>query len=270
MQRISDKQWREIKAIGGQEAADIIRAIQTIVPREYVCYRTAGPLTIDGHLDEPSWLKAPWTEPFGHIVDPEGVPYLTTRAKMLWDGHYFYVGAILEDPDIWGTQTKRDAHICAYDKDFEVFFDPDSDAENYMEFEMNALNCVWDLLLPKCYNRGGQPKDEFDWQGIRSAVQVVGTLNCPWVTDKYWSVEIAFDFASMVPYCVGTPCPPKPGDQWRINFSRVERDREGTYGFDWTWSCQGVYNMHVPEMWGWVQFSDKVVGTGYDAFVEKE
>ena len=269
MHRVSEKQWREIQAIGGQEAAGIIRAIQTISPREYVCYRTAGPLTIDGHLDEPSWLKAPWTEPFCNSEESGPLPYFSTRAKMLWDDNYFYVGAILEDSDIWSTQTKRDTHIVVYDKVFEAFFDPDSDAENYAEYEMNALNCPWDLFLPKPYNRGGQPQDEFDWKGLRSAVQVNGTLNCPWIADKYWTVEIAFDFASMRPLCPTTPCPPKSGDQWRVNYARRERDREGTYVHSWAWSCQGPGNIHVPELWGWVQFSDVVVGTGCEEFAEK-
>lgn len=269
MHRVSDKQWREIKAIGGQEAEGILHAIQTITPREYVCYRAAGPLTIGGGLQDPSWLKASWTEPFGDCVEGGPVPYLTTRAKMLWDDECFYVGAVLEDRDIWGTQTKRDAHLVVYDKVFEVFIDPDSDAENYVEFEINALNCAWDLLLPKCYNRGGQPKDEFDFQGLRSAVQVNGTLNCPWVEDKYWTVEMAFDWASMKPCCPAAACPPKPGDQWRVNFQRRERDRDETYVYSWTWSSQGPGNIHVPELWGWVQFSDLVVGTGYEAFEER-
>jgi hypothetical protein len=138
-----------------------------------------------------------------------------------------------------------------------------------MEFEINALNCVWDLLLTAGYTHNGTSHTEWNWEGIKTAIQVNGTLNCPEVRSKYWTVEAAFDWASMKAQCAGVACPPLSGDQWRVNFSRVECDRERTYGFDWTWSCQGVYNMHVPEMWGWVQFSDKVVGTGYEQFVEE-
>ena len=32
---------------------------------------------------------------------------------------------------------------------------------------------------------------------------------------------------------------------------------------------QGICNMHVPEMYGAVRFSETVVGTGYDNLVEK-
>ena len=101
---------------------------------------------------------------------------VATRAKMLWDEDYFYVAADLEDPDIWGVETQRDAHIP--DPDFEVFIDPDGDALNYMEMEMNALNTVWDLLLDEVYHRRAPDPDwnptAWDWEGIKTAVQIDG------------------------------------------------------------------------------------------------
>ena len=51
--------------------------------------------------------------------------------------------------------------------------------------------------------------------------------------------------------------------------SRVHRDREDSFTHDWTWSCQGLGSMHVPEMYGYVQFSETVVGTAVDEFVVK-
>ena len=37
---------------------------------------------------------------------------------------------------------------------------------------------------------------------------------------------------------------------------------------NWVWSSQGAVNMHMPERWGFVQFSERQVGSGTDAFVE--
>jgi hypothetical protein len=37
---------------------------------------------------------------------------------------------------------------------------------------------------------------------------------------------------------------------------------------NWVWAVQGAVNMHMPEMWGIVQFSDIVVGRGRDTLEE--
>ena len=73
---------------------------------------------------------------------------------MLWDDQYFYVGAELEEPDVWVTLTEHDSVIFR-DNDFEVFIDPNSDNHEYYEFEINALGTFWDLLLPPPYKDGG-------------------------------------------------------------------------------------------------------------------
>ncbi len=61
------------------------------------------------------------------------------------------------------------------------------------------------------------------------------------------------------------PAPPHDGDQWRVNFSRVEWQHEivdgryrkvpNTHEDNWVWSPQGAIDMHRPERWGYVQFS---------------
>lgn len=37
---------------------------------------------------------------------------------------------------------------------------------------------------------------------------------------------------------------------------------------NWVWSPQGAINMHMPERWGFVQFSEAAAGTATVAFVE--
>ena len=249
-----------------------------IIPLRYVCYRASAPLTIDGYLDDPSWKRAPWTSLFVDIEgDAKPRPRFGTRAMMLWDDDFFYIAADMEEPDVWGTLTQRDSVICA-DNDFEVFINPDGDGENYMEFEINPLNTVWDLFLPKAYNKGGQADTTWDFVGVQHAVQINGTLNCSRDVDSSWSVEIAFPWSSMAAHA-GTACPPQPGDQWRVNFSRVEwqieqtthggyMKKEGVPCDNWVWSPQGKINMHIPEMWGYVQFSALEVGSGEEEYKE--
>lgn len=234
-------------------------------PEGYVCVRSRTPIVVDGRLDEPAWNAAPWSRDF---VDIQGaalpVPRFVTRMKMLWDDSCLYVGAWLQEPHVWATLTTRDA-VIFHDNDFEVFIDPDGDDHEYYEFEINALNTGWDLRLVKPYRDGGPPVDSWDIRGLSTAVQVHGTLNDPNDRDSGWCVELAFPWKALGEYA-DVPAPPRTGDQWRINFSRVEWQisiTDGRYAKipgrsedNWVWSPQGVIDMHRPEMWGIVQFED--------------
>lgn len=233
-------------------------------PERYECRWTAGPVAIDGRLDERAWREAPWTAYFQDIEGPaKPRPRFRTRAKMLWDDRYFYVAAELEEPHVWGTLTRHDATIYA-DNDFEVFIDPDGNRADYYEFEMNALNTGWDLFLPKAYRDGGKADNSWEIPGLKTAVHVDGTLNNPSDTDRGWSVEIAIPWESMKARA-NRRVPPVPGDEWRVNFSRVEWKHEivngkyrkvpGLREDNWVWSPQWAIDMHRPEHWGYVRFS---------------
>jgi hypothetical protein len=239
-------------------------------PRGYVCYRARTPLTIDGRLDDPAWRDAPWTDDF---VDIEGAskpaPALRTRAKMLWDDTYFYIGAELTEPNLWATQTAHDS-VIFHENDFELFIDPNGDNHEYYELEINALNTVWDLLLPRPYKDGGKPVNDWEIRGLKSAVHLDGTLNTPADVDRGWSAELAVPWSALGELA-RRPAPPADGDQWRVNFSRVEwpltatggtyRPVQGQNEHNWVWSPQHVIDMHRPETWGYVQFSTAAPGT---------
>jgi len=257
-----------------------------VPPRGYVCGRAAGPVAFDGRLDDGAWKDAPWTDDF---VDIEGdkrlKPRFRTRAKMLWDDHYFYIGAELEEPHVQGTYTQHDSPIFHEDNDFEVFLNPDGNNHNYAELEMNALNTTWDLRLKRPYRDGGKAEDEWEIPGLKTMVHVHGTVNNPHDVDRGWTIEIAIPWdivralragsvsdgkPASLANASGSVEPPRNGDQWRVNFSRVEwrfdivegkyvrrKDRRED---NWVWSPQGVVNMHQPETWGYVQFSTAAPG----------
>ena len=117
----------------------------------------------------------------------------------------------------------------------------------YYEIEINALNTVWDLLLNKPYNKGGKADNSWDIEGLKHAVKVDGTLNQPEDTDKGWTVEIAFPWKALAQYSGKMSTPPQNGDRWRVNFSRVERERNsGLQDCDnWVWAVQRKINMHI-------------------------
>lgn len=233
-------------------------------PNSYICQRAAGSVRIDGKLGDAAWRNAPWTESFVDIEgDAKPRPPLRTRAKMLWDDKYFYFAAEMEEAHVWATLTQRDS-VIFHDNDFEIFLDPEGDTLNYYEIEINALNTVWDLQLDRPYRESGKADNGWNATGLKTAVSVAGTINNPKDKDRGWSVELALPWKDLT----GSPrstIAPREGERWRVNFSRVEWQHEivagkyrkvaGRREDNWVWSPQGEINMHIPEKWGYVQFS---------------
>ena len=263
-------------------------------PRTYVApYLAAAPLsmTIDGNLSKLEWQQAPWSNLFDDIRGVDDSPTderppstCTTRIKMMWDDKYLYIGALLEadaDHPVVTSFRNRNDPIFQQDSDFEVFIDPFVTNHDYKEFEVNAYNTIWNLMLDEPYDDGGvehsgriaNPGDEFYYDVLHqtSAVQLLeGSLNnCSNETTK-WSVEIRMAYSDLLTSSssssktggAGT-APPSKGSRWRINFSRVERKGD----INWTWQPQiewnphtkryeGKVNMHLPNAWGYLVFGD--------------
>ena len=199
--------------------------------RQYDCaFATIAP-KLDGKLDDDVWSKAEWTEDFLDIEGPaRPAPRYRTRAKMLWDAEYFYIAADIRDPHVWGTLTKHD-EIVFHDNDFEVFIDPNGDAREYYELEVNALGTVFDLFLHRRYKEDGPAEHGWNAAGLKTFVHVDGTLNDPTDTDKGWTLEWAIPWSAFKPPNWDKPgfgekergaAAPKDGEEWRLNFSRVQ------------------------------------------------
>uniref|UniRef100_A0A383VZY3 Carbohydrate-binding domain-containing protein n=1 Tax=Tetradesmus obliquus TaxID=3088 RepID=A0A383VZY3_TETOB len=246
------------------------------------CTTAAGSPVIDGQLDDACWQAADWTSEFVDIVGPQwGQPWFSTRVKMAWDDAALYIAAALEEPRAFAIQTLHDS-IIFKDNDFEVFIDPDGDNWMYYELEVNALGKVWDLFLVRPYRNGGPPVMNWEtvapaeptetagptgWQPLSLGVAVQGAVNAA-EGSQGWSVELALPW-SLLKQAAQRATPPKAGDQWRINFSRVQwnvtwDEQLQTYvkepadqpGYNWVWAPQWQVQMHQPETWGYLQFSD--------------
>lgn len=244
-------------------------------PKNYLIHKISDSLTIDGKLNEPVWQQARWTDPF---LDIQGVqlpaPRFETRAKMLWNDEFLYIAAQMEEPHLWATIDERDA-VIFHENNFEIFIDPDGDTHNYYELEINALETFWDLMLTQPYRTGGKPVHAWDIKGLEIGVDLQGTLNDPSDKDQGWTLEVAIPF-DVLNETIGRG-QPEDGSQWKLNFSRVEWRTEAENGQyvkqinpetdrpypedNWVWSPQGVIDMHLPERWGIVQFSDQPPGS---------
>ncbi len=225
---------------------------------------------IDGNMDA-AWDAAPWSDDFVDIEGPtHPTPRFKTRVKMAWDASNLYILADLEEPDLWATLRTHD-EIVFQDNDFEVFIDPDGDTREYYEIEVNALGTIFDLFLPLPYRAEGKADHGWTAQGMRLAITMDGTLNNSSDRDRGWRVEMALPWTMFEP--VATPMgthqsasrPPLAGDEWRINFSRVQWALEkrgqdyakvpGRAEDNWTWTPQWMVDMHVPQWWGIVRFN---------------
>ncbi len=260
----------------------------------YTCYRTneAINIDIDGHLDKPAWQKAPRSPRFVDLVTGGTAP-LETRMAALWNDENLYIGFWVKEPFVQANFTERDSPIYM-ENDVEVFI---AGRDCYYEFEINALGTVYEVFFiwQDAYQKGSVfDKPEFDllsqrvdvlggfqdsmrfgkhprgkrwafldWDfpGMRSAVQLDGTLNDNSDVDKGWTVELAFPWKGMEVLSDGRSLPPKDGDTWRMDFSRFEAfDLEGNPiqpSAGWAFNKHGVYDSHIPECFTFVRFSTK-------------
>jgi hypothetical protein len=171
---------------------------------------------------------------------------------------------------------KNHDEVVFQDNDFEIFIDPVNNTHQYFEIEVNAINTIWVLYLPKAYRNGGSGLNSWE-SGVRSAVKVQGTLNRPGDKDQGWTVELAIPYAQL-----NVKKSPEQGDFWRINFSRVQWGTTVSKGkyvrntdasgkrlpeHNWVWSPQGLIAMHYPERWGYLTFSPAADGGSQNDFV---
>lgn len=257
----------------------------------YTAYRVDEAPTIDGRLDEPAWGRAPRSPRFRDLVSGVAARY-DTRAAVLWDDQRLYVGYWVEEPNVTATLTERDSPVYT-DNDIELFV---AGRDAYYELEVNAHGTiyealfVWDDAYPESggYGRdhglapdapGLRPFDGvgfvhprggrhgfFGWDlpGLSAAVFVDGTLNDPSDTDSGWTVELAVPWAGLAPIAAGDgrSLPPRPGDTWRMDFSRFNASRADPPADDsggWAWSPHGVWDSHIPELFASVEFSAEQV-----------
>ncbi len=247
--------------------SDYERLLQ--IPLQYTVLKTTQKIVIDGKDDEKDWDKAPWTQAFTDISTGREInSKQEAKCKMLWDDDFLYVYAKFSEPDLWASITKHDASVFQ-DNAFEMFIAPDGTTFNYVEFQINAYGTVWDLFMPKPYRDGGMGLTSWDINGLQKAVYLDGTLNNPADKDKSWSIELAVPFSSVQ---MNGSHHPASGTIWRMNFSRVQWDLDTLNGAYFrqkdkiagklfpehysVWSPQGIINLHYPERFGYVLFSD--------------
>ncbi|MBQ8954898.1 MAG: carbohydrate-binding family 9-like protein [Clostridia bacterium] len=245
-------------------------------PPVYRCHRAErGPEKLDGDLTKPFWQQGEWIEDF-HDIEGDSLPrpWKKTRVKLIWTEEALYIGACLMDDTIWAHVTERD-DVIFQDNDFEVFLAPQDSSHRYYELEMNARNTVWDLYM-ECPQRDRARRIiSWDIRGLESAVKIDGRLNDPAADNKCWTLELKLPWYSFrecqVDKVKPEPLAPSVGETWRLDFSRVEYEVDVVDGayvkrkdesgktlpeHNWLWAPTGVIDAHMPEMWGYLVFTE--------------
>jgi hypothetical protein len=211
--------------------------------------RAAGPITIDGRLDEPSWAATTHIDSFSFPWWTEGERE-RTEARMLWDDKALYVGFRAIDSHVSATLTERDDPV-SRDDCVEVFIAPDtSDVSIYYNFEFNALGTTLDRSPHQ------ERSSKWNADSLRVAVTIDGTINKQDDIDSLWTTEIAipFDvFAGFAPHL-----PPMDGDVWRLNLYRTGGAINLQY-ITWSPTQAEKPSFHVPKRFGVVHFSRNTV-----------
>jgi Domain of unknown function (DUF5916)/Carbohydrate family 9 binding domain-like len=172
--------------------------------------RTAGPIRIDGRLDELEWQLA---EPIGPLRQREPVensdPSEPTSVRVLFDDNALYIAVVCGDRSTHGivsTQLTRDADLDVDDR-VTIVLDPFFDHRNGFFFEVNPAGARADGQVSN--NSESLTRD---WDGIWNAA--TRTSNEGWIAE----IEIPFKTLRF-----------KPGQSvWGFNIERQIKRRQET------------------------------------------
>ncbi len=216
----------------------------------YHCHFSKQAIAIDGDFDKPVWRKS---SPIRFYIPGTGqAPESKTEAGLLWDENYLYVCFKAYDKDIFAYHTERDSSTCRDDV-LEVFFKTESSKEHYYNFEINALNTVYDAHNLRRNTAGGHHRwKRWNCNGLKSCVTIKGSLNHPYDIDEYWQLELAIPFRELD---LGGKEQPETGDKWLFSLCRYDYSVYLEEGVELSSSSRlTVADFHKWEDWNDLEF----------------
>ena len=178
------------------------------VERTLPAVRAAGPIKIDGALDEPDWARAPMARGFIQSDPREGEPATEdTDVRVLYDATNLYIGVFAHDREphnILTSELTKDFNRESGD-DFEIILDTFHDERNGYMFATNAHGAKWDA---QTINEGREINE--NWDGLWDVKARI--------TEAGWYAEIAIPFRTL-------RFSSADEQTWGINFQRRIRRR---------------------------------------------
>lgn len=213
-------------------------------PNRVVVPRLAGPVSVDGELNEAAWTQAARLSPFRRN-DGSGPEREQTVLRIWYDDTALFLGWTCTDADVHATLTARDGNL--WDEEVVEFFAAPQELPRYFEFQWNPVGGVFDAIVTndlddRGFSRKINVDRTFTAAGMRSAA--VKRRNGG---EPGWQVEVRIPFADL-----GRPTP-RPGEVWRGNFYRYNRTR-GQREELVSWSPTLLRSFHQPSRFGFLEF----------------
>jgi hypothetical protein len=230
-----------------------------------IARRAAGPIDIDGKLDEDDWKQTESSLPFVQTMTGNKGAFVAT-ARVLYDATNLYVGYEVSDEYLKCTFSKNDDHLWEQDA-VELMVDPDGDGKNYFEIQVSPTDLVFDTRYDS--RRLPRPFGDMAWSSqAKAKVELHGKVNDD-DADQGYGVELAIPwtaFAVVAPALRGgatgagsTPAtPPAAGAVWRMNFFVMDALEKGQRAVGWSPPLIGDF--HTLDRFGRVVFPQAASG----------
>lgn len=150
--------------------------------------RAAGPIHVDGRLDEASWALAPVVSAFIQVDPDEGEPVSErTEARVLFDDEALYIGVRLHDRQRPTMRLgRRDMPLL--DSDWlGVVIDSYHDHRTAFSLDLNPAGVQRDAL--KSMGPNGQEQDDMSWDAVWDARATVD--------EGGWTAEYRIPFSQL-------------------------------------------------------------------------
>lgn len=193
------------------------------LPGQLVVKKATAPINIDGKADDAAWSGAAGTAAF-QTAEGGPEPRGPTSAKITWDDSYLYLFVSADDDDVKSEYTKQDDTIWKQDV-IEAFIDADNNQKGYVELQVSPQNVHFDAWFPTV-----RPTSELAYSaGMKTAVNIRGTLNQSGDDDQGWDAEIAIPLGAVKGNdgSMNVRIPPQPGDVWHFNVVRADYGKDG-------------------------------------------
>jgi hypothetical protein len=197
-------------------------------------------------------MAEPWTRPPGVESTPlrqsrDGAPLrLETTVLCYRDEHRLFVLFEMEDePSMHASMRERDSDLWREDV-VEVFLSPENETR-YFELEVSPLGTLFDALIESPDGHRATMTTGRDWNcaGLRAVIRRERTGS---------SSLVQMHTLVIIPLASLSRKYPAEGDEWRVNFYRIDRSSAGDEYAAWSPTFVDPPDFHLPSRFGILRF----------------